>query len=248
MQKQAPTYSRIHRMLEVVSIAAASALAAGLAGRIWIHTKGRAAWMVVVASAVTGYLLSDIVSGVVHWLADRFGTVKTPLVGANFIRVFREHHLDPEDITRHDFIETNGHNCFVSFPALAMTYAFPAPQGRLWLLFALALVLFLCLAIFGTNQFHKWAHMTRPPVLARMLQRAHLILPQAHHKLHHTPPFNTHYCITTGWFNALFRRLRVFERLERGLARVISIERHVEYPALAELAQQRQAEVAGTTD
>ena len=34
-----------------------------------------------------------------------------------------------------------------------------------------AFFLLLCLAVFLTNQFHKWAHMEDPPSLAVRLQR-----------------------------------------------------------------------------
>jgi len=78
-----------------------------------------------------------------------------------------------------------------------------------------AMTFSLCLAIFGTNQFHKWAHMDEPPRYARMLQKASLILPPEHHAVHHTAPYAKYYCITVGWMNEALFRLRFFQTLEK---------------------------------
>ena len=208
-------YSRIRRLVEVTGIGAVAVLSLAVGWRIWINARGRAAWLVIAVSVVLAYVLADFVSGVFHWFADRFGTTRTPLLGKMFIRPFREHHADPEAITRHDFIETNGNNCLVSAPLLAATwFLLPAAPGPLLRLFVMSTALFLSVSVLATNQFHKWAHMAEPPTLARILQSARLILTRAHHEIHHVAPFNTHYCITTGWFNSPLAKLKFFETLE----------------------------------
>jgi len=211
-------YSRAHRALELSAIAMFAALAAGLAWKVALTVEGTAAWIILTTSIGAGYVLADLVSGIVHWLADRYGTTETPLFGANFIRPFREHHIDPKAITEHDFVETNGSNCIVSVPCMAFTFFVLPVEESLFGTFLHGGTLAFCLSIFATNQFHKWAHMDSPPLLVPLLRRCSLILTPEHHDTHHTSPYDRHYCITVGWWNPVLERLKLFERIETVLA------------------------------
>jgi plasmanylethanolamine desaturase len=81
--------------------------------------------------------------------------------------------------------------------------------------------LFLFLAAFLTNQFHKWAHMDVPPAFVRWLQARGGILSGDHHDVHHESPYDTYYCITAGFWNPLLDRIGFFERAERLIRRLI---------------------------
>ena len=181
---------------------------------------GRALWLVP-AAFIAGYLTADFASGVFHFLADNYGSTTKPFVGPVFIRPFREHHIDPKAITRHDFLEVNGANCAMSLPFLLVTYFLVPIDANIFTLFLGAYVGMFLFGIFLTNQFHSWAHLDRPPRIVRALQRSGLILGPEHHQRHHTPPFNTYYCITSGWLNPLLARTRFFERLYEPLRRVL---------------------------
>ena len=74
------------------------------------------------------------------------------------IRPFREHHIDPTSITRHDFVETNGDNFAACVPALAyMVYRFATntPEQTAasynWFMFTFLLAIFVS----STNQVGK---------------------------------------------------------------------------------------------
>ena len=167
--------------------------------------------------AVAAYLIS----GCVHFLADNFGSADTPVIGPNFIEAFREHHVEPKGITAHDFVDTNGNNSLVSVPSMLLVWLFiPVATTVVGYLFAEFFVM-TCVAIFLTNQLHKWAHVEEPPPVAAWLQRNGLILSKEHHDVHHESPYDTYYCITVGAWNALLYRTRFFERTERLLRRVV---------------------------
>lgn len=204
-----------HSALEISAVAAAllyfGILAWGLAACL---SAGSWIFMALLCAAI-GYLAADFASGFVHWMGDRLGSEAMPVLGPNFVAPFRYHHVDPKSITRHGFFVTNGNNCIVLAPVMiAVNRLFLPIPGDLVAVGVYAFTLFFGMAIFATNQFHKWAHTDDPPALVGLLQRWGLILGPEHHQIHHHTPYVTHFCITTGWLNVPLARLRFFERLE----------------------------------
>ena len=198
-----PEYSPGHRAVEITAVVLVGVLATYLAVRV---TSGAGAHLWIVGAAlIAGYIAADLISGVVHWIFDTFGSIDTPVIGRSFIQPFREHHDDPLSITRHDFIETNGNSSIACLPVLGAACLIPVDSALG--AFVSAFCLFTGLGVLATNQFHKWAHVADPGPVVTRLQRWHLILPREHHAVHHTAPYTRHYCITTGWANVVIDRV-----------------------------------------
>jgi ubiquitin-conjugating enzyme E2 variant len=168
--------------------------------------------LLVLAGLLAGYLVADLVSGVVHWFCDSFFAESTPLIGALVIRPFREHHRQPQDITRFGFLEQDSTTYVLPIPLLWLALGWP-PAGPGGFLAHAALVGF-ALGSMGTNLFHKWAHAGRVPPGVRWLQRHGLVLSPAAHGVHHRS-YDGGYCVTSGWMNRLLDPLAFFPRLER---------------------------------
>lgn len=91
-----------------------------------------------------------------------------------FIRPFREHHIDPTSITRHDFIETNGDNFAATVPLLLrMSYKFMTytpeeiHETYNWEMFVFLLVVFISL----TNQVRLVGNGTQETQTGRQTKR-----------------------------------------------------------------------------
>jgi len=171
-----------------------------------------------------GMITTDFSSGVLHWACDTWGSVDLPIIGKNFLRTFREHHIDPIAITRHDFIETNGDNFMVAIiPAAWVTYKCIKSNGDTllqqeyaWYSYLVLFSLFISL----TNQIHKWSHIyTGLPKWVQFLQDYHVILPRQHHRFHHISPHETYFCITTGWLNRPLEAINFWGTLEHIIER-----------------------------
>ena len=208
-------YPNRYRAIESLAIVAFATLSALLAHAIVRGAHQAGALWVLVPLVMAAYLAADFVSGLVHWLADTFGTEETPFFGQKFVKNFRNHHVDPKGITRHDFVETNGDNCLVSLPWMALTYWLAPIATELWGfaigVFILAMMIFVLL----TNQLHKWAHTDVPPAFIRPFQRFGLVLSTSHHDVHHVSPHDEHYCITSGWLNPILDGIGFFKAMER---------------------------------
>jgi plasmanylethanolamine desaturase len=228
-------YSRFHRGLEIGGIGVFLSLLVYLSVRIGVTVTAPPQLLIVGACAGIGLLLADFASGLIHWIGDTVGDVTTPVIGQHFLHPFRNHHVDPKDITRHDFIETNGNNCIATVPVLgAMTPVLPDESGMVF--YFCTVIVSWSWFVFATNQIHKWAHTDCPPRLARLLQRWGIILPPAHHQMHHAAPHDKYYCITVGWLNPLLTRLRFFRTLEAVVAHV--------RPRLLQLGERGQPNLA----
>jgi hypothetical protein len=119
--------------------------------------------------------------------------VDLPVVGAAFIRPFREHHIDPTSITRHDFIETNGDNFMLcAGPMSYLAFRLSSESFHSANVFLIHYVYFLAVFVAMTNQIHKWSHTYFGlPNYVVYLQNIHLILPRKHHRVHHVAPHET---------------------------------------------------------
>jgi ubiquitin-conjugating enzyme E2 variant len=216
---QPSPYGRGHRALEIASIAFAFGSLVWIACRVTAATHGVGEWIGVAIAAQGGYVVSDFLSGLVHWAGDTIGDESTPVFGPNFVQPFRYHHVEPEDITKHDFVETNGNNCIVAAPIL-MLLLFITPKATGPLFYTCVVIACTALFVFCTNQFHKWAHMKHPARWIRMLQRAGLILSPEHHARHHAAPRDKYYCITVGWMNPVLEKIRFFRFCEAAISRI----------------------------
>jgi hypothetical protein len=230
------TYSRSHRFLEIGGIVGLFLLLGYVALRLvqGISTVGQG--LAVLGLVAAGYFLTDFISGFVHWAGDTLGSETMPVIGPTFVKPFRFHHVDQKDITRHDFIETNGNNCILSV-LLMLHVALLMPRAPGFFFYYGALMFSIALFTLGTNQFHKWAHSEPEtlPVTVRFLQRTGLILSPTHHVTHHTAPYETYYCITHGMLNPLLARVGFFRHLERLVAVVkpdfLYLEERVKFEA-----------------
>jgi ubiquitin-conjugating enzyme E2 variant len=181
-------------------------------------------WGALVVSAILGLVIADVISGIVHWLADRYGHVDTPFFGEQFILPFRAHHLYPEDMTKLGFVVNNGNSCLLAGIFLAfVVFVLPPIESSFSLFLIGATGLFFSLFAGITNLFHMWAHSKTVPAWVRWLQVRRLILSPKHHEVHHTSPYAQHYCITCGWINGWLDRIRFFERLEKIIFQIFGV-------------------------
>lgn len=177
-------------------------------------------WLALLAIPLS-LILGDLVSGLVHWTADTYFSEETPIIGQSLVKPFRLHHLYPRDICTHNLVTTVGNVCILAVPVLAVCISLLwFYEDSSWLPFLILCIALMSLATVLTNQFHKWAHQEAPSRFVRLLQRSRLVLGPAHHQIHHTKPFNMHYCITNGWLNPLLNKINFFRGLEAMLSRL----------------------------
>jgi ubiquitin-conjugating enzyme E2 variant len=199
---------------EFASVASFAVLYGWFAARLARSIDDLAAFALALASVPVGMLAADLGSGLVHWACDRFFDERTPLLGPSVIYGFREHHREPQAMTAHGFFELNGMSCLVLVPLLGAALAV-GPFGP----FADGFVAVFTAGTALTNLFHSWAHAPVVPRVAVFAQRRGWILSPDHHALHHTSPYESAFCVTTGWANRWLDAAGFWSSVERAIRR-----------------------------
>lgn len=161
---------------------------------------------------VAGWLLADLIGGILHWWEDRAARADWPLLGRHVVQPNRLHHSDPLDFTRASFLRRNwttwAATALVSLPWLALFG--PSP---LWAAATLGGLV--------ANEVHRFAHLPEAtPAWLKPLQQAGLVQSPAHHARHHLPDATARYCILTDLLNPLLDRMGMWRAIERGLAAI----------------------------
>ncbi|KAK8941302.1 hypothetical protein KSP39_PZI010197 [Platanthera zijinensis] len=164
-----------------------------------------------VLSAIAGYLLSDLATGVYHWAADNYGSASTPFFGPQ-IAAFQGHHRRPSTITRRSFANnTHALARAVALVAAPLDFAAGGNPSAHSFLAACGFCIMLC------QQFHAWAHEGRRgklPAAVAAMQDAGVLVSRRQHGRHHRRPYNGNYCIVSGAWDGVLDGCRVFEAAE----------------------------------
>jgi len=130
--------------------------------RIFAETAPQLPIVYSAAAILLGLVLSDFMSGFLHWFFDTFFEETTPFIGPHLITSFREHHRDPTGMTRHGFLELTGNSFLAYLLPLALVWWFgPASPESKWGVFNYTCWVSFTIALTMTNQLHCWAHRSR---------------------------------------------------------------------------------------
>lgn len=157
--------------------------------------------MALLGQIVAGWLLADLLSGILHWIEDRLLPDGLPVLDRAVVQPNRLHHRAPMAFTAGSFFDRNG-TTWMAAAALVIP-AFIAFGPAPWLVAA---------SIGGlvASQVHYWAH--RPPPSQSWVaafQRAGIIQSPGAHRRHHQDE-TASFCILTNLLNPLLDRTRVW--------------------------------------
>jgi sterol desaturase/sphingolipid hydroxylase (fatty acid hydroxylase superfamily) len=138
----------------------------------------------VMLQIIAAFVFVDLASGLYHYATDRGWNIRQQ------VELFAEHH------------RTNRMEGFDWQPSLA---AVPILLVGLYL----AQPFLIAGGVFGiaAQWPHYWAHQGSKSGIVRWLQRRGIIISPEHHARHHRGPFDSHFCIFTGWNNWWLDRL-----------------------------------------
>ena len=150
----------------------------------------------------------DLVSGLVHWAEDTFGSEDTPVYGKWIVQPNVIHHEQPAAFTKKSWLQSSWDLALTSGLIVLTAWLIGHLTWHVWLFAVLGA---------NANQLHKYAHMPRQkiPFFVRWFIDLRILQNANDHALHHTGDKNTAYCVITPYLNPVLDRLGFWRGLEK---------------------------------
>ena len=157
------------------------------------------------AQLLFGWLIADLLGGIVHWLEDRMLSARTPLIG-HVIAANRLHHAEPMAFTAKGLVERN-----------LATWLVACSVSVLWVLLFGPSLVWVAASVGGavSSVAHFLAHVRSGNRVVRTLQDIGLLQSAGHHAGHHRPGAARRYCVLTSLLNPILDNLGFWSALER---------------------------------
>lgn len=153
-----------------------------------------------ILTLILAWMFAELMSGLFHWLEDRYGNPAWPVIGPLVVQPNLEHHIRPAKLCQGSYWDRN---CTTIIPSAILASAFywcpPVCLG------------FIILS--QANEIHSWAHQRCNPLI-RFIQRTGILQSPKHHSIHHKRPFDRYYCVFTNYMNPVLRVVCFWELVE----------------------------------
>lgn len=156
---------------------------------------------------VLGYLLSDFIMGIYHWIKDTYFSPFTPIIGKTFIWGSRLHHVRPRYV-----LEFTDNDLIIDSAKWTLSWI-----GPLFFWFGLTPFLVTMFIMISLNDvIHKYTHEIdhERPIWATILQRIGFFQSHDEHHLHHVAPHEINYCPVTPYVNIWLEKINLWRNLE----------------------------------
>jgi len=166
--------------------------------------------MIYIIQVLLLILLSDFITGHIHWWEDAYGNPNWKFLGVGKYVVLPnlEHHKYPRKLIEGTLWERIKISFFTSLFLMLCVYLL---FGKLnWQ------TIFCLLYSAFANEIHAMSHRTDKEngKIICFIQKTGLIQSRRVHGRHHTSPYNINYCVLTNYLNPILNKIKYFDKIE----------------------------------
>jgi ubiquitin-conjugating enzyme E2 variant len=164
--------------------------------------------MIMIVLKIFGLiLLTDLLTGSVHWWEDAYGNPKWKILGKSVVIPNLEHHQYPRKFLKTSMWPRIRLSLFAAFGLGVIAY---------FLGILIWEVAFVLLYASLANEIHAIAHRTDKEngKLICWIQKTGLIQSRRMHGHHHTSPYDINYCVMTNYLNPVLNKIKFWDGIE----------------------------------